>query len=125
VLLAALTPAGLRRIGRRLDGRLPVAMPVRRLMGTWRVIQKGAEEAGRAPSTPRMALRVNPRLSDTRTDPGGQMPAAGTLAQYVDYARSAADASVHELFVDFGQTVASLAERVDLVGRFIEGVRRG
>ncbi|MFF1725515.1 hypothetical protein [Streptomyces sviceus] len=53
------------------------------------------------------------------------MPAAGTLAQYVDYAPAAADAGVHELFVDCGQTGASLAERVDLAGRFIEGVRRG
>ncbi|CAM5321472.1 Luciferase-like domain-containing protein OS=Streptomyces antimycoticus OX=68175 GN=SANT12839_003710 PE=4 SV=1 [Streptomyces antimycoticus] len=28
---------------------------------------------------------------------------------------------MHELFVDFGQTPATLAQRVDLAGRFIEG----
>ncbi|MEV5778233.1 hypothetical protein AB0L49_44690 [Streptomyces antimycoticus] len=53
------------------------------------------------------------------------MPQAGTLAQYVDYARAATEAGVHELFVDFGQTPATLAQRVDLAGRFIEGVRHG
>ena len=125
VLLAAFTPVGPRRTGRRLDGWLPVAMQNPRLMGMWGVIQKAAVEGSRAPSALRMALRVNPRLTDTRTEPGGPMSAAGILTQYVDYARSAGDPGVHELFVDFGQTVASLAERVDLAGCFIEGVHRG
>ncbi|MEW2489881.1 hypothetical protein [Streptomyces sp. NPDC048411] len=124
VLLAAFTPGGLRRIGRRFGGWLPVAMPLPHLMGMWDIILKEAVEAGRDPSALRMALRVNPQLTDTRTDPE-QLPRAGTLAQYVDYARAAAEAGVHELFVDFGQTPATLAERVDLAGRFLEGVRRG
>ncbi|MFE3906479.1 TIGR03619 family F420-dependent LLM class oxidoreductase [Streptomyces sp. NPDC059153] len=124
VLLAAFTPGGLRRIGRRFGGWLPVAMPLPHLMGMWNIILKEAVEAGRDPSALRMALRVNPQLTDTRTDPE-QVPRAGTLAQYVDYARAAAEAGVHELFVDFGQTPATLAERVDLAGRFLEGVRRG
>lgn len=122
--LAAFTPGGLRRIGRRLDGWLPVAMLIPRLTGMWEVIQKAAVEADRDPSALRMALRVNPRLPGSNTGPG-RMPGAGTLAQYVDYARAASEAGVHELFVDFGQTPASLVERVDLVGRVIEGVRRG
>ncbi|MER7930741.1 TIGR03619 family F420-dependent LLM class oxidoreductase [Streptomyces sp. NPDC096057] len=124
VLLAAFSPGGLRRIGRRLDGWLPVAMPLPHLMGMWDVIRKAAVEAERDPDTLRMALRVNPQLTGSRTDPD-RMPAAGTLGQYIDYARAAAEAGVHELFVDFGQTHATLTERVDLAGRFIEGVRRG
>jgi hypothetical protein len=71
-----------------------------------------------------MARRVNPELTDTKTGPA-QMPRAGTLAQYIDYARAAAEAGVHELFVDFGQTPATFAERADLAGRFLEGVRHG
>ncbi|WP_372346719.1 TIGR03619 family F420-dependent LLM class oxidoreductase [Streptomyces sp. KL116D] len=124
VLLAAFTPAGLRRIGRRLDGWLPVAMPLPQLMGLWDVIRKEAVAAERDPAALRMALRVNPELTDTKTD-ADRMPRAGTLGQYVDYARACAEAGVHELFVDFGQTPATLAERIDLAGRFIEGVRRG
>ncbi|NED82900.1 LLM class F420-dependent oxidoreductase, partial [Streptomyces sp. SID11233] len=52
-------------------------------------------------------------------------PGAGTLGQYVDYARAAAEAGVHELFIDLGQTPATLEERVDMAGRFLEGVRKG
>ncbi|MGW5652682.1 TIGR03619 family F420-dependent LLM class oxidoreductase [Streptomyces humi] len=124
VLLAAFTPGGLRRIGRRLDGWLPVAMPLTPLMGMWDTVREEAAAAGRDPEGLRMALRVNPELTETPTDPG-RMPWAGTLGQYVDYARAAAEAGVHELFVDFGQTPATLTERVDLAGRFLEGVRRG
>lgn len=114
----------LRRIGRRFGGRLPVAMPLPHLMGMGDIILKKAVEAGWDPSAPCMALRVNPRLTDTRTDPE-RLPRAGALAQYVDDARAAAEAGVHELFVTFGQMPATLAERVDLAGRFLEGVRRG
>ncbi|WP_327179600.1 TIGR03619 family F420-dependent LLM class oxidoreductase [Streptomyces sp. NBC_01335] len=124
VLLAAFTPGGLRRIGRRFGGWLPVAMPLQHLMGMWDVIVGAAVEAGRDPSALRMALRVNPQLTDVRTD-DEQMPRAGTLGQFVDYARAAAEAGVHELFVDFGQSTATLDERADLAGRFLEGVRRG
>ncbi|WEP00811.1 TIGR03619 family F420-dependent LLM class oxidoreductase (plasmid) [Streptomyces sp. FXJ1.172] len=124
VLLAAFSPGGLRRIGRRFGGWLPVAMPLPYLMGMWDTILKEAVEAERDPSTLRMALRVNPQLTESRTDPG-QMPRKGTLTQYIDYARAAAEAGVHELFVDFGQTTATLAERVDLAGRFLDGVRAG
>ncbi|MFF0431613.1 TIGR03619 family F420-dependent LLM class oxidoreductase [Streptomyces sp. NPDC004327] len=123
VLLAAFSARGLRRIGSRYDGWLPVALPLPRLLGMWDVVLTAAGEAGRDPSALRMALRVNPELTDTKTDPE-QMPRAGTLDQYIDYARAAAEAGVHELFVDFGQT-ATLAERDDLAGRFLEGVRRG
>ncbi|MGW1626063.1 TIGR03619 family F420-dependent LLM class oxidoreductase [Streptomyces sp. NPDC002172] len=91
VLLAAFTPGGLRRIGRRLDGWLPVAMPLPHLMGMWDVVRKEAAAAGRDPEKLRIALRVNPELTDTPTDPGG-MPRAGTLGQYADYARAAAEA---------------------------------
>ncbi|MFB7600660.1 hypothetical protein [Streptomyces sp. NPDC056160] len=124
VLLPAFTSAGLRRIGRRLDGWLPVALPLPHITGMWATVLKEAEDAGRDPAALRMALRVNPTLTGTRTDPE-QMPGAGTLGQYVDYARAAAEAGVHELFVDFGQSPATIDERVDLAGRFIEGVRAG
>ncbi|WP_420036450.1 TIGR03619 family F420-dependent LLM class oxidoreductase [Streptomyces sp. cg28] len=124
VLLAAFTPVGLRRIGRRLGGWLPVAMPLPHLMGMWDTIRREAEEAERDPADLRMALRVNPGLTESETD-AGRMPGAGTLGQFIDYARAAAEAGVHELFVDFGQTPATLEERIDLAGRFIEGVRRG
>ncbi|MFJ8752946.1 TIGR03619 family F420-dependent LLM class oxidoreductase [Streptomyces sp. NPDC102441] len=124
VLLAAFTPRGFARIGRRLDGWLPGAMPLTRLMDMWGAIVEEAEKAGRDPASLRMALRVNPVLTGTAAEPE-QVPQRGTLEQYVDYAREAAEAGVHELFVDFGQTPTTLDERVDIAGRFLTGVRAG
>lgn len=124
VLLAAFTPVGLRRIGRRLAGWLPGAMPLARIQAMWAVVVKEADRAEREPAAVRMALRVNPTLTDTKSDPE-QVPRAGTIGQYIDYARAAADAGVHEVFLDLGQTPATLQERVDLAGRFVEGVRTG
>ncbi|GHJ36800.1 TIGR03619 family F420-dependent LLM class oxidoreductase [Streptomyces sp. TS71-3] len=124
VLLAAFNPTGMRRVARKADGWLPAGMPLPRLMGMWAEIEKEAEEAERDPALLHMALRVNPDLTDTAAD-AEQVPVSGTFEQYVDYARAAAEAGVHELFMDFGQTPATVEERIDLAGRFIEGVRAG
>lgn len=124
VLLAAFTDAGLRRVARRAAGWLPVAMPLPYLMGTWATVLKEAQDAGRDPATLRMVVRVNPELTAEKTEPD-QMPGAGTLQQYIDYARAAAEAGVHELFIDFGQSPLTFDERLDRAGRFIEGVRAG
>jgi alkanesulfonate monooxygenase SsuD/methylene tetrahydromethanopterin reductase-like flavin-dependent oxidoreductase (luciferase family) len=124
ILLAAFTSMGLRRVARRVVGWLPVAMPLPYLTVMWATILKEAEEAGRDPSVLRMALRVNPELTAEKAEPE-QIPATGTLEQYIDYARSAAEAGVHELFIDFGQSRLTLEERTEMAGRFIEGVRAG
>lgn len=124
VLLAAFSPGGLRRVARRASGWLPVAMPLPRLMSMWKTIAEEAESVDRNPRGLRMALRVNPALTEVDAE-AEQFPRSGTLGQYIDYARAAAEAGVHELFIDLGQSPASLDERIDLAGRFIQGVRRG
>ncbi|KIF73400.1 monooxygenase [Streptomyces sp. 150FB] len=124
ILLAALGPTGLRRVARRADGWLAGSMPVPRLMGVWAETLKAAEAAERDSSALRIALRVNPEFTDAKVAPE-RVPICGSFTQYVDYARAAAEAGVHELFIDFGHTPTSLNERVDLAGRFIEGVMAG
>lgn len=124
VLLAAFTPGGIRRLARRADGWLPVGMPLPYLMGLWSTILEVAENADRDPAALRMALRVNPTLTESKAEPE-EVPSQGTLDQYIDYARAAAEAGVHELFMDLAQTPGTIEERVDIAGRFIEGVRAG
>ncbi|MGW4386567.1 TIGR03619 family F420-dependent LLM class oxidoreductase [Streptomyces sp. NPDC004685] len=124
VLLAAFNPAGLCRVARRASGWLPVAMPLPHLMSMWKTITEEAESADRDPSGLRMALRVNPTLTEVEAD-AEQFPRSGTLDQYIAYARAAAESGVHELFIDLGQSPASLDERIDIAGRFIAAVRRG
>lgn len=93
-------------------------------MSMWKTIAEEAESVDRNPRGLRMALRVNPALTEVDAE-AEQFPRSGTLGQYIDYARAAAEAGVHELFIDLGQSPASLDERIDLAGRFIQGVRRG
>jgi probable F420-dependent oxidoreductase len=122
ILLGAFTPPGLRRVGRRADGWLAAGMPLPHLTGLWRTVLRHAADAGRDPSALRMVLRVNAHLSEEPADPA-KVPAAGTLAQVAGYARAAAEAGVHELFVDLGLTTTTAAQVVDVAGRFVESVR--
>jgi alkanesulfonate monooxygenase SsuD/methylene tetrahydromethanopterin reductase-like flavin-dependent oxidoreductase (luciferase family) len=126
VLLGAFSHSALRRIGRRAAGWLPVAMPLPYLIGMWASVLKEAELAERDPATLRMALRVNPDLTTEKVE-AEQVPEAGTLEQYIDYARAASEAGVHELFIDFSQVPRTLTmeELTDLAGRFVEGVHAG
>ncbi|MFJ9915894.1 hypothetical protein [Actinacidiphila glaucinigra] len=81
----------------------------------------------------RVTIGLSVRRQDCGSTPGltaqkadiEHVPATGTLGQYVDYARAAAEAGVHELFIDFGQSRVTLEERTDMAGRFIDGVRAG
>jgi probable F420-dependent oxidoreductase len=124
ILIGAFTPVGLRRVGRRADGWLAAGMPLPHLMRLWGTVLRHAEEAGRDPSALRMVLRVNAHLSQEPADPE-KVPTAGTLPQVADYARAAAEAGVHELFVDLGLTTTTATQVLDIAGRFIESVRAG
>ncbi|MFD5871968.1 hypothetical protein [Streptomyces sp. NPDC060322] len=86
------------------------------------VVREPRRRAG--PSRTALALRVNPELTDVKVDPE-QVPGSGTLDQFIDHPRQAAGAGVRELFMDFGQSPTTFDERVDLAGRFIDGVRAG
>ncbi|MFJ6076297.1 hypothetical protein ACIQFU_36655 [Streptomyces sp. NPDC093065] len=99
-------------------------MPLPRLLDMWATVLGAAGEAGRDPAALRIVLRVNVELTDLKAG-AEDIPRRGTLSQYVDYARAAAEAGVHELFVDFGQHSVTLGESVDLAGRFLTGVREG
>lgn len=124
VLPAAFSSAGLRRIARRADGWLPVTMPLDTLMNLWGIVAREARDIGRDPTALRMALRVNLQLTDAPAM-RREVPFRGTFQRYVDYARSTAAAGVDELFPDPGQASLSLSERIDIAGRFLEGVLRG
>ena len=122
VLLAAFTPASMSRVARRADGWLPSGMPVPYMMSQWSIITKEAEQVGRNPAELRIAARLN---VDVTVGESEQMPERGTLGQYIDYAREAAEAGVHDLFIDLGFCARSIEERIDLAGKFIEDVQAG
>ncbi|GAA2071163.1 TIGR03619 family F420-dependent LLM class oxidoreductase [Actinomadura alba] len=124
ILLAGFTPAGLSRVGRRADGWLGVGMPLPYLTGMWESILREADAAGRDRSALRLVQRLNPRLTGEKAEPD-QIPFRGTVGQLIDYARSAAGAGVHEIFIDLQQTTTTTGEMLDIAAAFIEGVRAG
>lgn len=67
---------------------------------------------------------THPELTTDKAEPE-QIPATGTLAQYIDYTRAAAEAGAHEVFIDFGQSRLTLETRTEMASRFLEGVRAG
>ncbi|MEU0945604.1 hypothetical protein ABZ379_22900 [Streptomyces canus] len=122
VLLAAFTPAGLLRMGRRLAAPRDADSAADGDVGRH---PEGGRGSGPRPLGPAYGAPCPPPADRHEGRAGRPAARSGHPRPVVDYARAAADAGVHELVVDFGQTAASLAERVDLVGRFIEGVHRG
>ncbi|GII91178.1 TIGR03619 family F420-dependent LLM class oxidoreductase [Sinosporangium siamense] len=116
--LAGFAPAVLRRIGRRADGWLTAAMPLPALTAMWDTVRQSAEEAGRDPDALRMVMRCNPAITETPSRPEA-LPPAGTVTQLTDYLRSAADAGVHEIILDFQQTARDDRHLLDLAAEFI------
>lgn len=108
--LGGFTPAAFRRIGRRADGWLGVALPPDMLRRTIDTIRTYAEEAGRGPV--RTVLRVNPKLAD---EPGG--PTTGPIEHICSYLHEVADLGVEESFVDLQFTTREVPELLDAAAR--------
>ncbi len=123
ILLASFTPHGLRRVARRADGWLPTGMPVAYIAELWEFVRKEAGNAGRDPDALRMVLRINAHFTDEKVDSPGMD--AGTFQQYVDYARAAAEAGIHEAFIDLGQTGLTAQQRLDVAAQFLDEVSAG
>jgi probable F420-dependent oxidoreductase len=124
ILLGGYTPASLRRVGRRADGWLGVGRPLDYLTRLWTIAQQTAEGAGRDPSSLRLVLRINAKLTDHKAEPD-QVPSAGTLSQVIDYALAAVAAGAGEIFLDLAQTATATSEVLDLAGTFLQGIRAG
>ncbi|MFE7131056.1 TIGR03619 family F420-dependent LLM class oxidoreductase [Streptomyces sp. NPDC057638] len=65
VLLGGLSEAALRRVGRRADGWVGIAVGMEPVARLWDTARRAAEEAGRDPGTLRREMRCNPQPGDT------------------------------------------------------------
>ncbi|PKW15517.1 putative F420-dependent oxidoreductase [Saccharopolyspora spinosa] len=111
IYLGGLSPAAFRRIGRRADGWLGVALPVQALRGALTSIADQAREAGRGPIA--TALRINPVVQAIPT----ATPGTGPVEQLVGYLREVAELGVADAFVDLQFTTSTPAELLDLAAR--------
>ncbi|WP_433560076.1 TIGR03619 family F420-dependent LLM class oxidoreductase [Pseudonocardia xinjiangensis] len=117
VYLAAFTPAGMTRVGRRADGFLPAVTPgpfePTIVTGPMSRIRAAAARAGRDPHELGVILRVNTMAGDS----------VHGIAEVVLRARD--EAAVDHAFVDltYRDLATSVEHAVDLAGRVLDLVR--
>ncbi|MDA3648801.1 TIGR03619 family F420-dependent LLM class oxidoreductase [Saccharopolyspora indica] len=107
IYLGGLSPVAFRRIGRRADGWLGVALPVEALRKAMADIDDQARRAGRGPIA--TAVRIN-----VKQDPDA-------VGQLVDYLHELAGLGVADAFVDLQFSTATPAELLDRAARIRHG----
>ncbi|MFB9567046.1 TIGR03619 family F420-dependent LLM class oxidoreductase [Saccharopolyspora hordei] len=111
IYLGGVSPAAFRRIGRRADGWLGVAMPVPALRDVLASIAEQARQAGRGPIA--TAVRINAKLQATATD----TPGTGPVEQLADHLHELAELGVEDAFVDLQFSTSTPAELLDTAAR--------
>lgn len=94
VYLGGLSPAALRRSGRRADGWLGVALPIDALRHVLSSIDDQARAVSRGPVA--TAIRINPMIQELPTG----TPGVGPVDDLVDYLGSLAELGVGDAFLD-------------------------
>lgn len=119
ILLAAYTPTGLERTGRRADGWTPAGLPLDVTAGMWSVVLDAAERAGRDPSKLSLVVRANIRRT---ARPLGVDRAAyhGSVDQVAADVRNTFALGAHQVILDLQGTTASVAEYFDLADGLVE-----
>jgi alkanesulfonate monooxygenase SsuD/methylene tetrahydromethanopterin reductase-like flavin-dependent oxidoreductase (luciferase family) len=113
VLLAAYTPAGLTRVGRRADGWNPAGLPVELLAPMWAMVRDEAAAAGRDPDRLRLVVRANGLILDAAID--GERPAyVGSLEQVAADLRATREAGADEVVLGLVDASADVEEMVDV-----------
>lgn len=119
VLLAAYTPAGLERTGRRADGWTPAGLPLNVTAGMWSAVRAAAERAGRDPSKLSLVVRANIRRT---ARPIGRDRAAyhGSVDQIATDVHAAFLLGAHQVILDLQGTTTSVGEYFDLAEALVE-----
>lgn len=107
VYLGGLSPVAFRRIGRRADGWLGVALPVEALRKAMADIDDQARRAGRGPIA--TAVRINIKQD------------ADAVTQLVDYLHELAGLGVADAFVDLQFSASTPTELMDRAARIRHG----
>ena len=119
VLLAAYTPAGLDRTGRRADGWTPAGLPLDATAAMWSVVRAAAERAGRDSSSLSLVVRANVKHSSRPI--GRNRPTYhGSVEQIATDVHDAFALGAHQVVLDLQGTTTSVAEYFDLAEHLVE-----
>ena len=112
--LAGSTPQALRRVARRADTWMPVALGAASLAEGWARLQDYAAEAGREKPLG-ISLRVNAYFSRERNTEAGRYPGAGNVEQIVaDIVEHCEVVPVTDVLLDMTGTLHDAGEMMDV-----------
>jgi probable F420-dependent oxidoreductase len=119
VLLAAFTPDGLERAGRRADGWTPSGLPLDVTASMWSVVISAAERAGRDPSQLSLVVRAN--IKHTARPIQGERPTYhGSIEQISGDVRGAFALGATQVIIDLQGTTTTVPEYLDLADAIVE-----
>ncbi|MFI6643320.1 TIGR03619 family F420-dependent LLM class oxidoreductase [Streptomyces sp. NPDC050504] len=107
VYLGGLTPAAMRRVGRRADGWVGIALPPEAHRALWETARRAADGAGRDPDALRRQIRYN-------ATPGQSAEEIGQLLLAIR------DSGADGAFVDLQQAVREPDEALELGGKALD-----
>lgn len=113
VLLAAYTPPGLERAGRRADGWTPSGLSLPDTKSMWALVTSAAERAGRDPSTLLLVVRANIHHFDRPAGPG-RPTYHGSVDQIAEDVRGAFALGARQVILDLQGTTRDVAAYLDL-----------
>jgi probable F420-dependent oxidoreductase len=114
VLLAAYTPAGLERIGRRADGWTPAGLPISAVAPMFAVARDAAAACGRDPDALQLVVRANIKVTERPL--GDDRPSYwGTLEQIQDDLEATRATGAAEVILDAQGSVRSATEYLETV----------
>ena len=124
LLLAAYTPHGFARIGRRADGWMAAGLPLEVMESMWQAIIESARSNSRDTGALRFVVRANVKL--TPSSLGDDRPIfMGSLDQIRDDIKRTAGIGATELVLDVQDTCTSVTQMTNLISALTERVWRG
>lgn len=118
ILLAAYTPQGLARAGRRADGWTPAGLPIDVTAAMWSVVTAAAADAGRDPVDLSLVVRANAHC--TSKPMGHDRPSYhGSIEQIAADVRAAFEIGAAEVLVDLQGTTSTVSEHLDLADAIV------
>jgi probable F420-dependent oxidoreductase len=118
ILLAAYTPQGLERVGRRADGWTPAGLPIDVTAAMWSVVTAAAVDAGRDPGELSLVVRANARHTARPID--HDRPAYhGSVEQIAADVRAAFEIGATEVLVDLQGSTSTVSEHLDLADAIV------
>lgn len=118
VLLAAYTPSGLARAGRRADGWTPAGLPPDVTALMWGAVRASAEQAGREPDLLTLVIRATVKHTDRPAGPERGVY-HGSIEQLAADLRADAAIGAHQVVLELQGTTTDVTELLDLADAIV------